>query len=709
MIDILERLQATYKGKELEICKKAYEFSKKAHINQKRASGEEYFIHPCTVAGILVDLGLDYATVAAAFLHDVIEDTPVSEGDIRKEFGEEVLQLVLGVTKLERIEFTSREEEQAENFRKLFVAMANDIRVIIIKLADRLHNMRSLNYLSPDRRIRIARETLEIYSPLARRLGISQIKCELEDLSLKYLEPDIFEYISSNVEERLKSTEEFVDQVVKEVKNMLVDSKISGDVFGRRKHIYSIYRKMSERKKTLDQIYDIVAIRVIVDSIDECYEIFGKIHHKWRPVPGRIKDYIATPKSNNYRSLHTTVVTNFGKIFEIQIRTYEMNHAAEYGIAAHWKYKENKKEEDDLDVRLSWIREVMEWQGGLKDSKEFLNSLKGDIYSSEVLVFTPKGDVISLPTDATPLDFAYSIHSAIGNKCVGAKVNGKLVPLNTVLQVGDVVEVVTSQNSKGPSWDWLKIVKSSSARVKIRQFFKKEMKEENIKTGKSMLEEEAKRRGVKFSELLTDEAFLVLSQKLAFNSQDEMFASVGYGAVTVNQIIVKLIDFYRRHQPEKAIEKFVVSDKARAGGVSVKGMSGILVRFAGCCSPVPGDDIVGFISRGRGVTVHRRDCSNLKNIEDDRLIEVNWLDKTLSSFHAEIEVIGNTQVEVLSIVAFEAQSLKLDILSTNGRTDKNGRANVIFNVKLSDRTELETLINKLKQNSNILDVFRVKN
>ena len=709
MIDILERLQTTYKGKELEICKKAYEFAKKAHINQKRASGEEYFIHPCTVAGILVDLGLDYATVAAAFLHDVIEDTPVSEGDIKKDFGEEVLQLVLGVTKLERIEFTSREEEQAENFRKLFVAMANDIRVIIIKLADRLHNMRSLNYLSPDRRIRIARETLEIYAPLARRLGISQIKCELEDLSLKYLEPDIFEYISSNVEERLKSTEEFVDQVVKEVNTMLADSHISGDVFGRRKHIYSIYRKMTERKKTLDQIYDIVAIRVIVDTVDECYEIFGKIHHKWRPVPGRIKDYIATPKSNNYRSLHTTVVTNFGKIFEIQIRTYEMNHAAEYGIAAHWKYKENKKEEDDLDVRLSWIREVMEWQGGLKDSKEFLNSLKGDIYSSEVLVFTPKGDVISLPSDATPLDFAYSIHSAIGNKCVGAKVNGKLVPLNTVLQVGDVVEVVTSQNSKGPSWDWLKIVKSSSARVKIRQFFKKEMKEDNIKTGKSMLEEEAKRRGIRLSELLTEESFLVLSQKLAFNSQDEMFASVGYGAVTVNQIIVKLIDFYRRNQPEKAIEKFVVSDKTRAGGVSVKGMNGILVRFAGCCSPVPGDDIVGFISRGRGVTVHRRDCSNLKNIEDDRLIEVNWLDKNLSSFHAEIEVIGNTQVEVLTVVASEAQSLKLDILSTNGRTDKSGRANVIFNIKLSARAELETLINKLKQNSNILDVFRVKN
>lgn len=706
MIEILTKIESVYKGKELELCLKAYDYSKKAHENQKRASGEDYFIHPCTVAKILVDLGLDAATIAAAFLHDVIEDTSISEGDIKKEFGEEVLMLVLGVTKLEKIEFTSKEEEQAENFRKLFVAMAKDIRVIIIKLADRLHNMRSLNFLSNDRRLRIARETLEIYAPLAGRLGISQIKCELEDLSLKYLEPETYEYIYTNIEERVKLSEEFIEQVVKEVKQMLADSHISGEVFGRKKHLYSIYRKLEEKKKSFEQIYDIVAIRVIVDSVDECYEIFGKIHNKWKPVPGRIKDYIATPKPNMYRSLHTTVVTNFGKIFEIQIRTYEMNHAAEYGIAAHWKYKENKKEVDDLDVRLSWIREVMEWQGGLKDSKEFLNSLKGDIYSSEVLVFTPKGDVISLPTNATPLDFAYSIHSAIGNKCVGAKVNGKLVPLNTALQVGDVVEVITSQNSKGPSWDWLKVVKSSSARVKIRQFFKKEMKEDNIKMGKSMLEEEAKHRGYKFSELCTEEAFLVLSQKLSFNSQDEMFASVGYGAVTVNQIIIKLLDFYRRNKPEKSIEKFVPSKKSQASGISVKGMSGILVRFAGCCSPVPGDEVVGFISRGHGVTVHRKDCSNLKNVEYERLIEVNWLDVPSSSYNAEIKVLGNTQVEVLTIVAAEALALKLEIMSTNGRTDKSGHVTVDFNIRLSQRSQLDSLINKLRQNPKITDVFR---
>ena len=709
-MEILERIQTVYSGKEAEICVKAYDFAMKAHENQKRASGEEYFIHPCFVAGILMDLGLDSATVAAAFLHDVIEDTPVSEGDIKKEFGEEILELVLGVTKLEKIEFTSKEEEQAENFRKLFVAMAKDIRVIIIKLADRLHNMRSLNFLSVERQQRMARETLEVYAPLAGRLGISRVKCELEDLCLKYLEPDFYEYLTTNINEKLKEDESFVDKVVQEVNEMLKESNVFGEVFGRRKHLYSIYKKMKERGKTLDQIYDLVAIRVIVDSVDECYEIFGKIHHKWKPVPGRIKDYIATPKPNMYRSLHTTVVTNFGKFFEIQIRTYEMNHSAEYGIAAHWKYKENKKDSGSLDTRLSWIREVMEWQGGLKDSREFLNSIKGDIYSSEVLVFTPKGDVISLPKEATPLDFAYNIHSAVGNKCVGAKVNNKIVPLNYTLNVGDIVEIITSQNSKGPSWDWLKIVKCPSARVKIRQFFKKEMKEENVKTGRSMIEAEAKRRGYNLNDILSDEAFLVLSSKMSFNSQDEMFASVGYGAVTVNQVLVKLIDFYRKNQPQQEINKFYPSAKSHSGGVTVKGMQGILVRFAGCCNPVPGDDITGFISRGHGVTVHRSDCPNLKNAEEGRLIEVNWTNRDSSIYNAGIKVIGNSQTDILTAVASAVAQLKLEIVSTNGRIDgRNKQVIVDFNIRLNGKNELESLINKVKQDSKIIDVYRTTN
>ena len=710
MFDILKRIEEKYIGKELALLRRAYDFAKEAHVNQKRASGEDYFIHPCTVAQILIDLGLDSATVAAAFLHDVIEDTAVSEGDIKKEFGEEVLELVLGVTKLDKIQFTSKEEEQAENFRKIFVAMAKDIRVIIIKLADRLHNMRSLNFLSTERQQRMARETLDIYAPLAHRLGISQVKCELEDLCLKYLEPDFYEYLTTNIEERVKANTDFVDQVLTEVKQILSDSKVSGEVYGRKKHLYSIYRKMKERSKTLDQIYDLVAIRIVVNTVDECYEVFGKIHHKWKPIPGRIKDYIATPKPNMYRSLHTTVVTNFGKIFEIQIRTYEMNHAAEYGIAAHWKYKEKKQVADDLDTRLSWIREVMEWQGGLKDSKEFLNSLKGDIYSSEVLVFTPKGDVISLPKEATPLDFAYNIHSAVGNKCVGAKVNSKIVPLNTILSAGDVVEIITSQNSKGPSWDWLKIVKSSSARVKIRQFFKREMKEENGKMGKVMLDAEAKRRGYSLSELLTDESFAHVSSKMAFNSQDEMFASIGYGAVSSSQVIVKLIDYQRKSQPQQEVTKYFKSNKSSSSGVKVKGMAGLLVRFAGCCNPVPGDEIVGFISRGHGVTVHRKDCPNLTHTENERLIEVSWAEDAVGAYNASIKVIGSTQAEVLTIVATAVAQLKLDIVSTNGRTDtKAKQATIEFGIRLNNKDELNNLITKLKQDSKIIDVFRTAN
>ncbi|MBR2871802.1 MAG: bifunctional (p)ppGpp synthetase/guanosine-3',5'-bis(diphosphate) 3'-pyrophosphohydrolase [Clostridia bacterium] len=709
MFSIYEHLESVYQGEDLKLVHKAFDFSKEAHKNQKRASGEEYFIHPCFVARILVDLGLDASTVAAAFLHDVIEDTPVSEGDIKNIFGEEVLELVLGVTKLEKIEFTSLEQEQAENFRKLFVAMAKDIRVIIIKLADRLHNMRSLNFLSKERQQKIARETLEIYAPLAGRLGISQIKCELEDLCLKYLEPDFYEYLVTNIDARVKESVNLVDQVIAQVKTILNESNVKGEVLGRRKHLYSIYRKMKQKGKTLDQIYDLVAIRIIVNTVDECYEVFGKIHHIWKPVPGRIKDYIATPKPNMYRSLHTTVVTNFGRFFEIQIRTYEMNHAAEYGIAAHWKYKE-KGDGNELDTRLSWIREVMEWQGGLKDSREFLSSLKGDVYSSEVLVFTPKGDVISLPKGATPLDFAYHIHSAVGNRCVGAKVNSKMVPLHTELHVGDIVEIVTSQNSKGPSWDWLKIVKSPSARVKIKQFFKREMKDENVKMGKTMLEEEAKRRGYKLSEIFTDEAFLVISSKMSFNGQEEMFASVGFGAVSASQVILKLIDYYKKQQPKTQIESMVSTSKKRASGVTVRGMDGLLVRFAGCCNPVPGDQIIGFISRGRGVTVHRKDCSNLKHVENDRLIEVSWTDHSNSCFNVGIEVIGNTQAEILSAVASICAIQKLEIVSTNGRIDaKTRRVVVNFNIRINDKDELDKLISKLRQEPKIVEVFRTNN
>ncbi len=706
MFETIEKLREKYEGDNLVLCEKAFDYAQKAHVNQKRASGEPYFTHPVAVANILIDLGLDAATIAAAFLHDVIEDTPVSAGDIKKEFGEEVLMLVLGVTKLDKIEFTSKEEEQAENFRKIFVAMAKDIRTIIIKLADRLHNMRSLNFLSFERQQRMARETLDVYAPLAGRLGISQIKCELEDLSLKYLEPEFFEYLVSNINTKLQERREFVSYVVKEIEDILSTSKIQGEVFGRPKHFYSIYKKMKNQNKTLDQIYDLTAVRVIVKTIDDCYDVFGKIHHKWKPVPGRIKDYIATPKPNMYQSLHTTVVTNFGQIFEIQIRTAEMNRAAEYGIAAHWKYKENKAKTDDFDTRLSWIREVMEWQGGLKDSKEFMASLKGDIYGSEVLVFTPKGDVISLPKDATPIDFAYSIHSQIGNKCVGAKVNSKIVSLSTPLQVGDMVEIMTSNTSKGPSWDWLKIVKSSSAKVKIKQFFKKEMKDDNVKTGKAMLEAEAKRKGFTLSELLTEDAFGRLSARMSFSSQEEMFASVGYGAVTTNQILVKLIDFYRKGS--KIPDPKMFTDKKRPqSGVIVKGLSELLVRFAGCCNPVPGDDIVGFVSRGRGVSVHRHDCPNLQGVEKERLIEVQWANKISTSFNAGIKVIGDNQGAILTLVSGIVAQMKLSITSLTGRLDnKTKQAIVDFNIMLNSKEALTELLKKISADKHVLDAYR---
>ena len=651
MNTVLQMIYDNYAGADRALLVRAYHYAEEAHSGQKRASGEAYFIHPCAVAQILMELGLDSATVAAAFLHDVIEDTPVTEEDIAANFGEEILELVSGVTKLDKIVFKSREEEEAENFRKIFVAMAKDIRVIIIKLADRLHNMRSLNFLSKERQMKMAQETLDIYTPLAGRLGISQIKCELEDLCLKYLEPEAYEFLVENIHQKLYERHNFVDFVVKEIKNILTDSKIEGEVFGRPKHFYSIYKKMKTQNKTLDQIYDLTAVRVIVGTVDECYEVLGKIHKRWKPIPGRIKDYIATPKANMYQSLHTTVVTNFGQPFEIQIRTYEMHKTAEFGIAAHWKYKEKRADDSAFTERLSWIREVLDWEGGVKDSKDFMSSLKTELYSNELLVFTPKGKVISLPKDATPIDFAYAIHSEIGNRCVGARVNSKMVPLNTTLQTGDVVEIVTSSNSKGPSWDWLKIVKSSSARAKIKQFFKREMKDENVKIGRSMLEAEAKHRGYNLSDILTEDSFAKISEKFSFFSQDEMFASIGYGAITVNQVLFKLIDFYRKEIPKQPVYRNA-GESSDPSGVVVKGMSGLLTRFAGCCNPVPGDDIVGFVTRGRGVVIHRADCPNIKELEreEGRILPAEWTGANVGRFVAGIIIKAKDQGVALSVL-----------------------------------------------------------
>lgn len=708
MYDEILKSIAKYPVSEQEVLSKAFYYAKKAHEGQKRASGEEYFTHPVAVAQILIDLGMDYHSVAASFLHDVIEDTPVSEGDIKEEFGEEILELVVGVTKLDKIEFKSQEEEQAENFKKIFVSMAKDIRVIIIKLADRLHNMRSLNFLSHERQLRMARETLDIYAPLAGRLGISQIKCELEDLCLKYLDPDAYEFLSVNINSEISERQEFVNYAVNEIKKILAESEIEGEVFGRTKHFYSIYKKMKRQNKTLDQIYDLTAVRIIVDTIDQCYELLGKIHKQWKPIPGRIKDYIAMPKENMYQSLHTTVVTDIGKIFEIQIRTKEMNRTAEYGIAAHWKYKENKENTDAFDKRLSWIREVMEWQGGLNNSTEFLESLKGDVYNSEVLVFTPKGEVISLVKDATPIDYAYRIHTEVGNKCVGAKVNGKIVPLNTTLHVGDVVEIITSKLSKGPSWDWLRIAKSSGAKAKIKAFYKKAMQVDNEKLGRSMLEAEAKNRGYVFGELLNPVSFERVSGRLSVSTPEEMYAAVGCGAIGVNQVLLKLIDFYKKElpKPEKIAESKVKKASENVGGVKIKGMDGLLVRFAGCCNPVPGDEIVGFISRGRGVTVHRRDCPNMKNEDPERLLEAEWTNDS-GSYSVSVKVTGGEDAPILVCVSNACTELGLTIVSVNGRIDvKNHQSIVDFTIKLNKKSDLDQLIKKVKQNTCIADIYR---
>ncbi len=704
---LLQKFKENYSLTEYDALFKAYNFAKDAHEGQKRASGEPYFIHPCAVAEILVDLGLDSATVTAALLHDIIEDTAVTMEQLQKEFGDEVATLVSGVTKLDKIVFKSHEEEEAENFRKIFVAMAKDIRVIIIKLADRLHNMRSLNFLSEERQSRMARETLEIFCPLAGRLGISQINCELEDLALKYLDPSAYEYLIENINQQRIEREEFVAYVVKELKNLLETSNIQGEISGRPKHFYSIYKKMRNKNKKLDEIYDLTAVRVIVNNITECYEILGKIHEKWKPIPGRIKDYIATPKPNMYQSLHTTVVTNIGQPFEIQIRTVEMHRTAEYGIAAHWKYKEGATDGKVKNVdQLNWIREAMDWQGGVKDSKEFMDALKTELYSSELLVFTPKGKVVSLPLGATPVDFAYAIHSEVGNKCTGAKVNGKIVALNTQLDTGDVIEIITSPNSKGPSWDWLKFVKSSSAKVKIKQYFKHAMKEDNIRIGKNLLEEEAARRGYRLSEMLNAASFEALAAKFSFNSIEEMYASVGYGAVGVNQVMFRLVDFYNRTMP-KTTPTTQGETKRNATDVSVEGMGGLLTRFAGCCSPIPGDDIVGFVSRGRGVVIHRNDCSNIRNIEKERLLPAKWLASSGNvRYNAHIEVRAADQGVILSVVSSVAADMRLSITSVNGRLDKNQSAIVEVCIALSKKEDIETLIRKVKSDSRIFDVYR---
>ncbi len=690
---------------------KAFDCAKIAHEAQKRASGQPYIIHPIIVADILVDMGLDAKTISAALLHDIVEDTWVTDKKLREDFGDEVANLVQGVTKLSNLQFSSVEEEQAENIRKMFFAMAKDIRVIIIKLADRLHNMRSLQYLPVARQQKMARETLDIFAPIAGRLGISQIKCELEDLCLKYLDRESYDFLVENIAQKKEERQEFIDKMVFEIRFILKDLEVEGEVFGRTKHFYSIYKKMKNQGKTLNEIFDLTALRVIVKTVKDCYGVLGEIHSRWKPISGRFKDYIAMPKPNLYQSLHTTVMTNLGVPFEIQIRTEEMHKIAEYGIAAHWKYKEGLSGASQFDGKLNWIQEVLAYESDLKDSKEFLDLIKHDIsINNEVYCFTPKGDVRNLTAGATALDFAYAIHSGVGNKCVGVKIDGKIAPIDTVLQNGNVVEVLISQNSKGPSQDWLKIVKTSGAKAKIRQFFKREQKEENIRIGKLMLEREAKHRGISLSQLLSNDAIDEICIRYQLDGLDEIYAAIGYGALSLNQVMTKLIS------KAGALTQMVIDTQnankqsriREKSNVEIEGYNDLAVRFSHCCSPVPGDEIVGYISKGRGVCIHRRDCHVLKSLEIERLIEAKWINPnpTANSFAATLQIILEDKIGVFAEIAKIIASEGLPMIAINARKDKKYNAVAVVTVEISNHNQLNHLINRLEASPNTIKVFR---
>lgn len=714
MEKLLDKIKTSYSASDCERVEKAFHFARNAHKGQLRLSGEEYFIHPVNVAEILFDLDFDANTIIASLLHDVLEDTPVTDDELRELFGEEVLALVQGVTKLDKLQFKNAEDEQAENLRRMFFAMAKDIRVLIIKLADRLHNMRSLSSLPRNRQITFARETLDIYAPLAGRLGISQIKCELDDLSMKYLFPDEFATLTEMVSEKLSERQVFIDKLCDIIRQKLSELQVDGTVFGRPKHLYSIYKKMANKGKTFDQIYDLSAVRVIVDTVKDCYAVLGAIHTMWKPIPGRFKDYIAMPKPNLYQSLHTTVMTEYGVPFEIQIRTKSMHSIAEYGIAAHWRYKEGQNENPNLNFakKLGWLKDEVEVQGELKTSKEFMDSLKIDLFSDEVFVFSPKGDVINLPVGSTAVDFAYHIHSAIGNKCVGAKINTKIVPLSSILTNGDIVEIITSNSAKGPSRDWLKFVKTQSAKAKIRQFFKREMLEENIKQGKDMLEKEAKRRGYAFSDLAVPSWLEYIMQRYSFSSIEDLYASVGYGGITTNQILLKLIDFYRKEVESKQVNAPVQSNKKRltSGGVIIKGYDDLLIRLSHCCNPVPGDEIVGYISRGRGVTVHRKDCPNVKGMEPERLIEATWPESVGNkSFVATMQIKTENIGGILASITTVISNLKIPITSASARVDKSETGTIIISVEISSIQQLNDVMTKINGISGVIEVFRATN
>ena len=721
--DIINKRKEHTRKVDTKLIMKAYDYACLKHGDQVRRSGEPYIIHPLNVAYILADIGLDEATICAALLHDVVEDTDTTHEDIVEEFGDEIAQMVAGVTKLSNISFSSAEEQQVEDYRKMFLAMGRDIRVILIKLADRLHNMRTLKHLKRERQIANAKETMELYAPLANRLGLYSLKWELEDLAFKYLYPEeyreLVEGINKKRDERLKFIEKIMDDIRTELKKQHIDAEVTG----RAKHLYSIYRKMKRDNKTLDQIYDLFALRILVNSVKDCYSALGVVHELYNPMPGRFKDYISVPKPNMYQSIHTTLLGEKGTPFEVQIRTWEMHRIAEYGIAAHWAYKEasylGKKKSVSVETdKLSWLRETLEWQKEIEDPQEFLNTLKTELFVDEVYVFTPKGLIKVLPSGATPIDFAYSIHEQIGNHMTGCKINSKMMPIITPLENGDIVEIITSDNSKGPSRDWLKFVKSTKAKNKIQSFFKKAQKAENIEKGKELIEKEIKRLGFNHTELFKPEYIEPALEKYKYKDLEEMYAAVGFGANSPVKIIARILQEYKKAHEEENIEQKLEELTTRRttrikpsdSGVVVKGIDNCLVKLSKCCNPLPGDDIVGYITKGRGVSVHRKDCVNIKDLisEENRMIDVEWFNQNESEYNVEIETFANDRAGLLVDILKELGTTKAKLMGVNTRTTKERIAIMDITIEIENLDELNKVLKAIRKVESVYEVHRKK-
>ena len=713
---LIEKILSYNPERDVDKVREAYLFAEAHHKGQKRNSGEDYIVHPYNVALILAEMNMDITTIIAGLLHDTIEDTDVTYEDVKEHFGEDVAVVVEGVTKLKMLSYQTKQEKQAENIRKMVLAMAKDIRVVIVKFADRLHNMRTLEYMTPEKKHDKALETIEIYAPLADRLGMSRVKSELEDLSLRYLDPDNYYNLVDMINRRRSEREELIQSLIDDISKQLKRMGIAADINGRPKNFYSIYKKMMKKGKTFEEIYDLQAIRILVDDVKDCYGALGVVHTMYKPIPGRFKDYISMPKQNKYQSLHTTVIDDNGETFEVQIRTWEMHKTAEYGIAAHWKYKEGAKKSTTFDENLTWLRQLLEWQKDLKDPNEFMETLKVDFFADEVFVFTPNGDVINLPDNSTPIDFAYRVHTAVGNTCVGAKINGRIVSLSHKLKNGEIVEVITNKNSE-PSLDWLSIVASPQARTKIRQYFKVKDRDKNIEKGRTMIEQEAKRLGYKPADFIRDEWMEDVRQRLKYDNLDDLYSQIGYGSMSVRQVTAKLEEYAKEEKRKTMAEAISVDDidlqednrdHRNTGGIVVKGIDNVKVRIAKCCTPVPGDEIVGFITMGRGISIHRSDCINLKNnLNEDRLIPVRWEIDDKETYSAEIEIRAGGKNNVLADIANRIHDSRLDIQNLSAREDKEHNMIVRTVVRIHHIDELSRLLKKLEKIENVYEVYRV--